>query len=166
MGYGWFKYVECLGPRSEFWSIYDVQMMHSLGGVPADISIFRKLRWFVNPGGFPQKQLIWVPWWFLAISRKPSIGYGWFWYITGMRPKGKFWRIWNVSIYHSLGVETVASWISEIQDFSLSRGSYACYVRAKSKSELILWFLGHFWKNNHCIGQSRYEAQERSYEGI
>ena len=46
-------------------------------------------------------------WWVLAISQQPSIGYGWFIYYTGLRPKSKFWTIWNVCMCRTLGVETV-----------------------------------------------------------
>ena len=34
------------------------------------------------------------------------------------------------------------------------------------ESEVIFWFLGHFKKNDVCICQSPYLAQERSYETI
>ena len=62
-------------------------------------------------GASPQKKLIWVWWWFLAISQQPSMGYGWLWYTTGLRPKGKFGTVWMVCTCYTLGVETVVTWI-------------------------------------------------------
>ena len=57
---------------------------------------FRNLEKWGNSrilGDSPQKKLIWVWWWFFAISQDPSMGYAWFWYRPGMRPKGLSWGI-------------------------------------------------------------------------
>ena len=91
-----------------------------------------------------------APWQIWAIFHQPSIRYGWFWYSTGMRPKGLPWATSNICIYHSLGVETVASWISEIQDFSLSRGSYACTCARQIKIWVDIMILGTLMKK-WCI---------------
>ena len=54
----------------------------------------------------------------------------------------------------------------ENQDFWNFMGGCARYVQSKINSGVILWFLGHFWKNDVYICQSPYLAQERSYETI
>ena len=47
-----------------------------------------------------------------------------------------------------------------------SRGGCAGYVHSKMKSEVILWFFGQNCIKSRIHGESRYEPQERSYEGI